>query len=161
MPDHDLRRNPDNEPVCVCGYRPAVLDDGFRPWVGRVKAQTAVLDHAKAMNEDEARKALIGLPMSVDAATRFAEGVLGVWQKKLLQRSPDAPFVVPDARYPRAGVRQMADGRWKLMGWDREDVAHRITDAPWFDDRAEACEVGRIIIGAHRQSGTDLNGLGR
>ncbi|MCO4256491.1 hypothetical protein [Pseudarthrobacter cellobiosi] len=165
MPNHDLRRNPENEPVCVCGYRPAVLDGGFRPWVGRVKAQTAVLDHAKALNEYEATVDELAKPAPMDAAVTFAEDVLQFkltpWQKEVLRRSPDAPFTLRHARYPRAGVRQTQDGRWKLMGWDRDDVAHVIVDEPYFDDREEAFEVGRIIIGAHRQSGTDLNGLGQ
>lgn len=132
MSNHFLTRNPENEPVCSCGFRPDILDEPA-PVGKQWKAKTAVLEHVTAV-----------APLFALAFQR---------------RSPDAPFVVADARYPRAGVRQMADGRWLLMGWDREDVAHGITDVPWFYDRAEACEVGRIIIGAHRQSGTDLNGL--
>lgn len=165
MPNHDLRRNPDNEAVCVCGYRPAVLDD-YRGCAGRQwKAKTDVLDHAKALNDYEATVDALAKPVPMAAAVRFAEDVLqfklSPWQMEVLQRSPDAPFALRDARYPRAGVRQTQDGRWKLMGWDGADVAHVIVDEPCFDDREEAFEVGRIIIGAHRQSGTDLNGLGR
>lgn len=137
MSEHFLKRNPENEPVCSCGYRPDILDSGA-PVGKQWKARTAVLDHVQALHACE--------DCTPDEPTP--------------PRSPADPFVVGElAKYPRAGVRQMADGRWLLMGWDREDVAHGITDVPWFDDRAEACEVGRIIIGAHRQSGTDLNGL--
>jgi hypothetical protein len=161
MPKHDLTRSPDNESVCICGYRPEILDD-WRPWADRqLKAKTAVLDHAKALNAVDELVRTAPMP----AAISYAEDVLGIfltpWQKELLKRSPDAPFTLRHARYPRAGVRQTQDGRWKLVGWDRDDVAHVIVDEPYFDDREEAFEVGRIIIGAHRQSGTDLNGLGQ
>ncbi|MET3349615.1 UNVERIFIED_ORG: hypothetical protein ABID57_001287 [Arthrobacter sp. UYEF1] len=165
MPNHDLRRNPHNEPVCACGYRPAILDVWHSTADWQLKAKTAVLDHAKALNAYEATVDALAQPVPMPAAISYAEDVLQLeltpWQKQFLQRSPDAPFAVRHARYPTAGVRQMADGRWKLMGWDRDDVAHVIMDEPYFDDRAEAFEVGRIIIGAHRQSGTDLNGLGQ
>jgi hypothetical protein len=158
---HELRRNADNEPVCACGYRPDVLDDWRSTAViTRVlKARDMVLDHARAANE--ATEAI-----AADNVVRFVEEVLGQelqpWQARMLQRVSDAPFVVTDeTRFPRAGVRPLASGEWKLTLWDEPDVVHAWTD--------EACAIhptmytaivtGEMIIGAHRQSGTRLNGM--
>lgn len=50
MSKHGLTRNEVNEPVCLCGLRPAILDE-LAP-VGRLwKAKKVVLDHADAMND--------------------------------------------------------------------------------------------------------------
>lgn len=49
MSNHGLTRNPENEPVCRCGFRPDVLDTGApigRDW----KAKTIILNHAAALN---------------------------------------------------------------------------------------------------------------
>lgn len=161
MTDHDLRRNADKEAVCACGYRPEILDD-WRPWAGRqAKATTLVLDHVKALNE--ATDAV-----SADNVVRFVEEVLGQellpWQARMLQRISDTPFVVTDeTRFPRAGVRALPSGDWKLTLWDEPDVVHA-----WEDETAAihpsmytAIATGEMIIGAHRQSGTRLNGMAR
>lgn len=128
MSNHGLTRNPDNEPVCLCGYRPEILDDPA-PVGKQWKAQTAVLNHAEARNAHET-------PL----------------------RSPDAQFLIPDAKYPRAGVRQTGDGRWLLSCWDGDQIVH-VIDEPIFNDRVTAFDYGWLTIGACRQSGTNLNGL--
>lgn len=160
MTEHDLRRDPNNEPICVCGYRPEILDDWRATSDRQYKARTAVLDHAKALNE--ATDAV-----SADNVVRFVEEVLGQellpWQARMLQRLSDAPFVVTDeTRFPRAGVRALPSGRWKLTLWDEPDIVHA-----WEDEEMAvhptmytAIATGEMIIGAHRQSGTRLNGMG-
>lgn len=126
MSNHGLSRNSDNDPVCLCGYKP--VEDLYLSWpIRQLRAKTTILDHAKELNET---------PL----------------------RSPDDPFVVADAKYPRAGVRPMRDGRWLLTLWDEGDVLHPIPD-PDFDDLTEAFEYGWMTIGACRQSGTSLNGM--
>lgn len=126
MSNHGLARNSDNDPICLCGYKP--VEDLYLAWpIRQLRAKTTILDHAKELNET---------PL----------------------RSPDDPFVVADAKYPRAGVRTMRDGRWLLTLWDEEDVQHPIAD-PAFDDLGEAFDFGWLTIGACRQSGTGLNGL--
>ncbi|MGY4543280.1 hypothetical protein ACVWY0_003213 [Arthrobacter sp. UYNi723] len=145
MSNHGLTRNPDNEPVCTCGYSPEVLDD-YRPWVGgRLwRAKKDVLDHAEALNDYEARvEALAWAPVALPEPTPL--------------RSPDAPFTVRDALYPRAGVRQTGDGRWLLSCWDGDQIIH-VIDEPVFDDRVTAFDYGWLTIGACRESGTNLNG---
>jgi hypothetical protein len=161
MSDHDLRRSADNEPVCACGYRPEILDD-WRPWSNRqTKARTAVLDHAQELNRKEATSK----PADI---VRFAEAALGVevlpWQVRMLQRAFESPFVVTEStRYPRAGVRRLPTGEWKLTLWDEPDVVHACANesVSLHPDRYSACLIGETIIGAHRQSGTRLNGMAR
>lgn len=147
MSNHGLTRNPDNEPVCLCGYRPGILDEAA-PVGKQWKARTAVLDHAKALNDAESANeweaALDALGQPVPAPPTPL-------------RSPDDPFIVHDARYPRAGVRQTEDGRWKLSCWDGDQIVH-VIDEPVFDDRVTAFDYGWLTIGACRQSGTNLNG---
>lgn len=49
MSKHSLTRNPENEPVCSCGFRPDILDTGApigRDW----KAKGIILDHAASLN---------------------------------------------------------------------------------------------------------------
>lgn len=152
MSNHGLTRNSENEPVCACGYRPEILDEPA-PVGKQWKARTAVLDHAKARNEDEAalRGERIYSPEEIRA---FGE----IHFNDRAKRSPDAPFIVQDARYPRAGVRPTADGRWLLTLWDDEDVRHPIAE-PEFDELAKAFDYGWLTIGACRQSGTSLNGM--
>lgn len=167
MSNHDLRRNPDNESVCACGFRPAILDEpaaAGQHW----KAKTAVLDHAKALNAFDATVDELVQAAPVPAAISYAEDVLGIfltpWQKRLLQRSPDEPFAVTDrTKFPRAGVRMTQPGKWKVTLRDAPDVVHAWMDeaAAFHPDRYTACATGELIIGAHRQSGTDLNGLGK
>lgn len=159
MTNHDLRRNADNEPVCVCGYRPEILDDPA-PVGKQWKARTAVLEHAKALNEDAARRS--------SDVVRFAEDLLGhellPWQARILQRGPEVPFVVTErTRFPRAGVRPLSTGEWRLTLWDEPDVVHAWEDetAAVHPDRYTACVFGEMIIGAHRQAGTRLNGMGQ
>ncbi|MEJ1195057.1 hypothetical protein [Pseudarthrobacter sp. CCNWLW207] len=123
MSSHFLTRNPDNDPVCSCGFRPSILEEAApagRQW----KARTDVLNHADALNEVE---------------------------------RVNAPFLVKDARYPRAGVRQTDDGRWLLTCWDADRIVH-VIEEPIFDDRVTAFDFGWLTIGACRQNGTNLNG---
>ena len=151
MSNHGLTRNADNEPVCIlCGYRPAILDEAA-PVGKQWKARTAVLDHAKALNDAEAAN-------EWEAALDAHPGLGKPPTKPAPLRSPDAPFVFEDARYPRAGVRQTDDGRWRLTFWDGDHIVHVFAD-PIFSDRVEAFDVGQTIIGACRDSGTNLNGL--
>jgi hypothetical protein len=129
---HGLTRNADNEPICICGFRPEVLDTAApvgRDW----KAKGIILDHASALNN--------GIePLSS-------------------RRSPDAPFTAKaEVKFPRAGVRPTDDGKWHLTLWDSPDVQHELED-PKFDDLVNAVEYGRLRIGACRQSGTNLNGM--
>lgn len=156
--EHGLRRNPDNEPVCACGYRPEILDS-IAPVGKQCKAKTSVLNHAEALNEKA--------DCSGSDVVRFAEEALGLeltpWQEALLRRLY-APFVVTDrTRFPRAGVRPLPSGEWKLTLWDEPDVMHAWEDPrdAIHPDRYTACVTGQLIIGAHRQAGTRLNGLGR
>ncbi|MCO4276110.1 hypothetical protein NG701_17045 [Pseudarthrobacter sp. HLT3-5] len=146
MSNHDLRRSPNDEPVCLCGYRPEILDEPA-PVGKHWKAKTVVLDHAKALNDAESanewKAALDALARPLPEPTPL--------------RSPDAPFAVPEARYPRAGVRQTSDGRWKLSCWDGDQIVH-VIDEPVFDDRVTAFDYGFLTIGACRESGTNLNG---
>lgn len=123
MSNHFLTRKSDNEPVCSCGFRPEILDDPA-PIGKQWKAQTAILNHADALNESE---------------------------------RVNAPFVVKDAKYPRAGVRQTDDGRWLLSCWDGDQIVH-VIEEPIFDDRVTAFDYGWLTIGACRESGTNLNG---
>lgn len=72
---------------------------------------------------------------------------------------PSAPFKGhPDRRFPRAGVRPGASGRWKLTLWDEEGVMHPQPD-PWFDTAQEAFDHGHLVIGTHWKAGTRLNGM--
>lgn len=133
MSSHFLKRNPENEPVCTCGFRPEVLD-GPAPVGKQWKAQRDVLEHITAM-----------------------DGFTTAGPPKP-QRSPDDPFKVSDhLAYPRAGVRQTHDGRWKLSCWDGDQIVH-VIDEPVFDDRVTAFDYGWLTIGACRQAGTNLNG---
>jgi hypothetical protein len=148
MSNHGFTRNPDNEPVCLCGYRPAILDEPA-PVGKQWKARTAVLDHAKALNDaaaaNEWEAALDALAQPVAATPTPL-------------RSPDAPFrASTDPKYPRAGVRRMPSGKWLLSMWDGDQVLH-VFDDPEFDDRKTAFDYGWLTIGACRQSGTNLNG---
>ncbi|WNM72267.1 hypothetical protein SEA_GUSANITA_47 [Arthrobacter phage Gusanita] len=46
---HGLTRNSENEPVCICGFRPEILDTDAP--IGRLwKAKGIVLDHAASLN---------------------------------------------------------------------------------------------------------------
>ena len=129
MSNHGLTRNPDNEPVCLCGLRHGILDDIRYPWHERqCKAKKVILDHAEALNTTPT-------PL----------------------RSPDAPFQIGDAVYPRAGVRRTPAGKWLLTLWDGPGIMHHI-DEPEFDARTEAFDYGWVTVGACRQSGTNLNG---
>lgn len=158
MSNHGLTRNTDKEAVCLCGYRPEILDD-FRPLTERqLKAKTTVLEHVQARNHET-------------EVVRFTKEALGItltpWQENILNaivpaqtplRSPNDPFLVTDARYPRAGVRRTEDGRWLLSCWDGEQIVH-VIDQPIFDDRVTAFDYGWLTIGACRESGTNLNGM--
>ncbi|MFK0005501.1 hypothetical protein ACIQTZ_00460 [Paenarthrobacter sp. NPDC090520] len=74
---------------------------------------------------------------------------------------PSAPFDgSPDRRFPRAGVRPGASGRWKLTLWDEEGVMHPQPN-PWYDTCQEAFDQGHLIIGTHWKAGSRLNGMGR
>jgi hypothetical protein len=147
MSNHGLTRTPDNEPVCLCGYRP----DFYLPVsIQHLKAKTAILDHAKALNDaaaaNEWEAALDALAQPVPTTPTPL-------------RSPGAPFTAStDLKYPRAGVRLMASGKWLLSLWDGDQVLH-VFDDPEFDDRKTAFDYGWLTIGACRQSGTNLNGM--
>jgi hypothetical protein len=135
MPNHILIRDRRNNPICACGYRPAILDHAGPAIVGvQWKAKTEVLDH-------------------VDAANK-AKGTSPV------RRSPDAPFRGRHAaRYPRAGVRQTEDGRWLLTLWDHDENTNVIDlEDRIHDDRNTAFEQGWLTVGACWESGTNLNG---
>lgn len=149
---HFLTRNPGNEPVCSCGFRPEILDDPA-PVGQQWKAKTAVLEHIDAMAGN---------------VVRFAEAALGTelqpWQQQVLKqalRSPEAPFTGRHAmKYPRAGVRQTEDGRWLLTLWDGDGTVHVIDkEYRTHPDRDAAFTQGWLTIGACRQSGTNLNGM--
>jgi hypothetical protein len=139
MSDHFFKRNPDNEPVCSCGFRPEILDDA-EP-VGKLwKAKTAVLNHAAEMN---------GYADQTPAPAPFRTS------------SAAAPFRTgEDVKYPRAGVRQLSDGRWLLTFWDGDRVVD-VTDPEdrIHPDRYTAFAQGWLTVGACRQSGTNLNGM--
>lgn len=97
MSNHGLTRNADNDPVCLCGYYPAVLNEAA-PVGKQWKARTAVLDHAQALNNYEAKVEALAAPVTPPTPLR----------------SPDAPFNVHpyDVTYP-AG-RCPADRGWSL-----------------------------------------------
>jgi hypothetical protein len=154
MTNHFLKRNPDSEPVCACGYRPEILDAPAP--VGKLwKAKTAVLDHVKALTEATPEQAV----------TRYARDVLGIelapWQRKALERSPEAPFRGRHAvKYPRAGVRQTEDGRWLVTLWDGDNIVHVIDEEDrTHPDAYAAFAQGWLTIGACWQAGTNLNGM--
>lgn len=71
--------------------------------------------------------------------------------------SPADPFLVDNAVYPRAGVRRTEEGKWLLTLWDGFGIQHHI-DEPEFKDQEDAIEYGQMVIGACRDSGTNLNG---
>ncbi|MDI2019725.1 hypothetical protein [Paenarthrobacter nicotinovorans] len=60
-PSHFLKRNPDNEPVCACGFRPGVLDT-FEVACRGIKARTEVLDHVDAMLGSQTAAPFVGDP---------------------------------------------------------------------------------------------------
>lgn len=74
--------------------------------------------------------------------------------------NPSDPFDVgADKAYPRAGVRQGMAGRWILTLWDEPGIEHVIDEeAQYHESRDRAMELGWLIIGSHRKSGTRLNG---
>ncbi|MFJ4168519.1 hypothetical protein ACIPY3_03305 [Paenarthrobacter sp. NPDC089714] len=76
---------------------------------------------------------------------------------------PSAPFDGgPDRRFPRAGVRPGASGRWKLTLWDEEGVMHPLPfKSQWHDTAQEAFDFGQFIISSHWKAGTRLDGMGR
>lgn len=77
------------------------------------------------------------------------------------KRTPLDPFhSSAELQYPRAGVRKTADGNWLLSCWDGDRIVH-VIDEPVFADRVAAFDYGFLTIGACRQSGTNLNGLGK
>lgn len=129
MPNHALVRNDTNEAVCACGFRPTVLDAAAP--VGRNwKAQNEVWNHIDALAK----------------ATKV-----------------DAPFRghVDAFPYPRAGIRRGVDGRWVITLWDRAGVVHawESDGMDKHDTRLAAFEFAHLFIGAHRRSGTRLNGM--
>ncbi len=134
MIEHFLTRNPENEPVCGCGYRPDILDEPA-PVGKQWKAKTAVLEHVKA------------------AAPLFALA--------FQQRSPEAPFHAKhEVRYPRAGVRQTEDGKWLLTLWDGDEIVHVIDQRDRVsNDLATAFSYGWLTVGACWKAGVRLNGM--
>lgn len=150
MTNHFLKRNPENEPICACGYRPEILDDAA-PVGKQWKARTAVLDHAQALD---------GILLPHQAAERTSAAYLS-HERRVAPRSPDAPFRGRHAvKYPRAGVRQTEDGRWLVTLWDGDSIVHVIDEK----DRAHpdpytAFAQGWLTIGACRKAGTNLNGV--
>lgn len=77
------------------------------------------------------------------------------------QRSPQDPFATNQPRrFPRAGVRRGADGKWIVTLWDEEGVMHA-----WENDgnaehpnRLDAFDFAQWFIKAHREAGVRLNG---
>lgn len=144
--NHSLTRNELNEPVCQCGFRPEVLDSVLMTSARRqLHAKNIVLGHAEGLNAYESRLAALAVPVT-NANLPAAP------------RSPADPFIVQDARYPRAGVRPTEDGKWLLTLWDGEQIQHFFPE-PVFDDLGTAFDYGWLTIGACRQSGTSLNGM--
>ena len=133
MSNHGLARNLDNEPVCLCGYRPEILDN-LAPIGKQWKAKKIVIDHVTALNPTPA----------------------------YALRSPDAPFrSMEDAKYPRAGVRLRADGQWIITLWDEEGVAHAWEHRANAEHptRLEAFNYAQWFIKSHRDVGVRLNGM--
>ena len=133
---HILIRDRQQNSMCACGYRPAILDQDGPAVVGiKWKAKTDVLNH-------------------IDTKEKAAQGTAPA------RRSPEAPFTGRHAaRYPRAGVRQTPDGRWLLTLWDGDGISHVIDEEDrTHDDRHTAFAQGWLTVGACRQSGTNLNG---
>ena len=97
MSSHGLTRNEANEPVCLCGYRPEILDE-LAP-VGRLwKAKKVVLDHADALNEGAAPDP--SDPFLVDHAkypragvrrTQDGQWLLTLWDGMGIQHHIDEP----------------------------------------------------------------------
>jgi hypothetical protein len=132
MTNHGLTRNPDNEPVCICGYRPEILDEPA-PVGKQWKAKSCIVAHATALNPQ---------PEPV--------------------RSPLAPFNPgPDAKYPRAGLRRREDGQWIVTLWDADGVSHawEREDNALHGNRMEAFSFAQWFIKCHRDSGVRLNGM--
>jgi hypothetical protein len=134
MTKHDLTRDSANQPVCVCGYRPDILNQ-TSPVGIQWKAKADVLNHVEAERLLELK--------AIHAPAR---------------RSPLDPFQAStELKYPRAGVRQTPAGEWLLSCWDADRIVH-VIDEPVFADRVAAFDYGYLAIGACRQSGTNLNG---
>jgi hypothetical protein len=159
MSKHFLKRNPDNEAVCACGFRPDILDDPS-PVGKQWKAKTAVLDHVKAFDGAGTE------PWTAERSlTEHLERVHAIRGPApvapTLQRSPEAPFSASDGvKYPRAGVRRTADGRWLLTLWDGDQIVHVIDQEDrTHNDPYTAFSQGWLTVGACRQSGTNLNGF--
>ncbi|KQR02504.1 hypothetical protein ASF72_10750 [Arthrobacter sp. Leaf141] len=129
---HGLTRNSENEPVCICGYRPDILNEFLS--VGKQwKAKQMVLDHAEALN-----------------------------LRPVNARCPEAPFSPGEsARYPRAGVRQHLDGHWLITLWDEKGIVHawESSGLDKHETRFEAFTFAWAFIQAHRCSGVRLNGM--
>lgn len=54
MTKHFLKRNPDNEPICACGFRPDILDAVYARWPKEAAAGAA------AETKAEVAKAVAG-----------------------------------------------------------------------------------------------------
>lgn len=74
------------------------------------------------------------------------------------KRTEISPFPVrEETEYPRAGIRQTTDRRWRISLWDADQILH-IIDDPVFEDRTKAFDYGWLTIGACRKNGANLNG---
>lgn len=131
MSNHFLTTNADNESVCRCGFRPAVLDDPAiigRGW----KARSDVEGHVRAFR-----------PSFLTRSPR------------------EPFHARHERRYPRAGVRRREDGIWIITLWDEEGVMHAWENKgnEEHHNRLDAFEFAHWFIKSHQELGVRLNGM--
>lgn len=97
MSSHGLTRNAGNEPVCLCGFRPEILD-AVEPIGQQWKARTVVLDHAEALNDrpvpDPSDPFLVDhatYPRAGVRRTKDGQWLLTLWDGMGIQHHIDEP----------------------------------------------------------------------
>jgi hypothetical protein len=115
---HGLARNAENESVCLCGFRPEILDD-IAP-VGRDwRAKGIILDHAATLNN-----ALPDAPFTGDPEAKYPRAGVrrtqdGQWRLTLW----DSPGVQHELEEPDFGQLANAfDYGWLRIGACRESA---------------------------------------
>lgn len=135
MSNHGLTRNPENETICLCGYRPDIWDQPA-PVGKQWKAKSMILAHAAALTP----------------------------QTNILtaMRSPWDPFPANHVRrFPRAGVRRTGDGKWIVTLWDDQGVMHAWENPGNAEhhNRIDAFEFAHWFIKVHHDLGVSLSGM--
>ena len=134
MREHMLTRNGDNKPACICGYTPHIAWRSVESYEGQNMqlAKIAVHEHIERATDLPDRPKPVSDPAEVGA----------------------------ERVYPRALVSRHFTGLWQITWWDAPGVEYCHADlAGLWRTRDEAISQARLVIGAHRKTGTRLNGL--